>query len=171
MNIYMTSGTPEFMEKLREKHAKERMFVMHGQGNTILLHETEGKSVFQTPRRFEVIGASGELKENGYFALNNINVMDEGRPVFEHHYKTQQNAVDGEPGFLAFRLLRPLDSDTYVLLTEWSEARFYDLWKESKAYERIHEIDRARVGTDRPHIFTSAPYTATYTAKMKDEEA
>ena len=37
------------------------MVVMHGEGNSLLLHETEGKSVFQTPRRYEVIGSSGTL--------------------------------------------------------------------------------------------------------------
>ena len=67
MNIYMTSGTPEFMESLKEKYAAERLIAMHGQGNSLLLHETEGKTVFQTPRRYEVIGSSGTLARKWLF--------------------------------------------------------------------------------------------------------
>ena len=62
------------------------MIVMHGEGNSLLLHETEGKTVFQTPRRYEVISSSGTLEENGFFAFNNIPVTDEGRPIFEHRF-------------------------------------------------------------------------------------
>ena len=41
MNIYMTSGTPEFMESLKEKYAAEGLIAMHGHGNSLLLHETD----------------------------------------------------------------------------------------------------------------------------------
>ena len=64
------------------------------QGNSLLLHETAGKTVFQTPRRYEVIGSSGTLQENGYFVFNNIPVTDEGRPIFEHRFKERAGAID-----------------------------------------------------------------------------
>lgn len=49
MNVYMTTGTYEFMKKMREKHADETMVLMQGENTTLLLHETDGKSLFQTP--------------------------------------------------------------------------------------------------------------------------
>lgn len=172
MNIYTTSGTPEFMEQVRAKHADKKMVVMHGRGNSILLHETDGKTVFQTPRKFEVIGSSGTLQEEGYFVFDHVPVTDEGRPVFEHHFESRVNAVDDKYGFIALRLLRPIGSDTYVILTEWSDAKYYTMWKDSPASGILDAMKTSEVGADnRPHIFSSAPYVTTYTTVKKEEQA
>lgn len=168
MNIYMTSGTPEFMESLKEKYAAESLIAMHGHGNSLLLHETVGKTVFQTPRRYEVISSSGTLQDNGYFVFNNIPVTDEGRPVFEHRFTELTGAIESELGFIAFRLLRPLDSDTYIVLTEWSDSTHYTRWENSSAFDKAHSSNHAEVGVDTSlHIFSSAPYVTTYTTKDK----
>ncbi|KAA0966823.1 antibiotic biosynthesis monooxygenase [Sporosarcina sp. ANT_H38] len=157
MNIYMTSGTPDFMESLKNKYVSEGLLAMHGDGNSLLLHETAGKTVFQTPRRYEIISSSGTLQENGYFVFNNIPVTDEGRPVFEHDFKERASTIESELGFIAFRLLRPLDSDTYIVLTEWSSNTYYTRWKNSTSFGQTH------AGVDNtPHIFSSAPYVTTY---------
>jgi len=168
MFIYMTSGTPEFMESLKEKYAAEGLIAMHGQGNSLLLHETAGKTVFQTPRGYEVISSLGTLQENGYFVFNNIPVTDEGRPVFEHSFTERAGAIESEIGFIAFRLLRPLDSDTYIVMTEWSESTYYTRWKNSSSFDKAHSSNHADAGVDTSlHIFSSAPYVTTYTTKDK----
>lgn len=162
MNIYMTSGTPDFMESLKNKYVSEGLIAMHGDGNSLLLHETAGKTVFQTPRRYEIISSTGTLQENGYFVFNNIPVTDEGRPVFEHRFTERAGTIESELGFIAFRLLRPLDSDTYIVLTEWSEITYYTRWKNSTSFGEAH------AGVDNtPHIFSSAPYVTTYMTRSK----
>ena len=113
------------------------MVVMHGEGTSVLLHETEGKTIFQTPRRYEVISSSGTLKEDGYFAFNNIPVTDEGRPIFEHRFQMRAGSIDSEPGFIAFRLLRPLDSNTYIVMTQWVNASYFHKWENSAAFQQV----------------------------------
>lgn len=44
MYIYFTSGTADFMEKVRAKHADEAIFIMHGEGNTVLIQESDKKN-------------------------------------------------------------------------------------------------------------------------------
>lgn len=170
MNIYLTSGTPEFMYSLKKKHSGERMFVLHGQGNTVLLHETTGKTIFQTPHKYEVVDSSGELSDEGYFVLNNIPVTDEGRPIFEHRFNNRARAIENEPGFVAIRVLRPVESDTYIILTEWTGPNSFEAWQTSQAYNKAHEKRGTDDGIDkRPNIFSSASYVTTYTS-VKDEE-
>lgn len=172
MNIYMTVGTPAFMETLRDKYPKELMIVMHAEENALLLHETNGKTVFQTPRRFEVIASSGTLDENGYFVYNHIPVTDEGRPIFEHRFKERTHALDNQLGFIAFRLLRPLDSDSYIVMTEWSASTYYEMWKNSSSFKDAHLTGKAEAGVDNtPHIFTRAASVTTYIAKVREDEA
>ena len=69
------------------------MIAMHGTGNSVLLHETDGKTVFQTPRRYEVINSSGTLQETGFFAFTHIPVTDEERPVFEHRFPNRVEVI------------------------------------------------------------------------------
>lgn len=171
MNIYLTSGTMDFMETLRKRHKHETMIVMHGTGNSVLLHETEGESVFQTPRRYEVISSSEALQEQGFFAFINIPVTDEGRPIFEHRFQSRVEPIDKEPGFVAYRLLRPLDSDTYIIITQWSSPAFFDIWKQSHTYKLLQADNESGVGVDnKPHMFSSASHITTYRTKAEDEQ-
>ncbi len=164
MNIYLTSGSMDFMESLQKKFKADNMIVMHGAGNSILLHETTGKTRFETPNRYEVTASSGELQAEGFFAFNHIPVSDEGKPIFEHRLQVRSDKITAEPGLIAFRFLRPTNSDTYIVITQWTDKRSFDLWKKSPTYtQSAHEIGEA---TDRrSHLFSSAPYLTTYTSQ------
>lgn len=171
MYLYMTSGTKDFMEKIQERYKDKGLILMHGGGQSLLLHETEAKSLFQTPRRYEIISSSGDLKDIGFFACNNVTVTDEGRPVFEHRFSSLNGEIESQPGFVAFRLLRPIGSDTYVIMTEWEEASYFDLWKSTSSYKNSHQmIDNKEFADSTTHIFSSAPYITTFIAKKKDSE-
>ncbi|RUL47477.1 MULTISPECIES: antibiotic biosynthesis monooxygenase [Lysinibacillus] len=170
MYIYLTSGTPEFMEKVRKKHSKEKMFVLHGSGNSVLLHETEGKTVFATPRKFEVIDSVNALEQKGYFVLNNIPVSDEGRPIFEKRFLNRARTIEQEPGFIAFRLLRPIKSDTYIVLTQWTGPHSFEAWKNSKNFTDAHTKQDATPGVKKQNIFNAASYITTYSGKVSDEK-
>lgn len=169
MYMYMTTGTRDFMEKLQQRHSDKQMVLMHGSGQSLLIHETESKSVFQTPRRYEVISSTGSITNKGYFVCNNIPVTDEGRPVFEHRFSSQGEQLETQQGFIAYRLLRPLDSDTYVVMTEWEEASDYDRWKNSPSFKFSHPSPD-EFADNTTHIFSSASYVTTYIAKPEETD-
>lgn len=169
MYMYMTTGTRDFMEKIKNKYMDEQMLLMHGSGQALLVHETEAKSVFQTPRRYEVISSAGRLSDEGFFAFNNVTVTDEGRPVFEHRFSIMDEKLTAQSGFVAFRLLRPLNSDTYIVLTEWEQSTDYDRWHNSAAFAASnHSTDLKQFSDNTTHIFSSAPYVTTYVAKPEE---
>ena len=155
MNLYMTSGTPEFMQSIKKKYLKEEIFLLHGTGNSVLIHESSGKSVFQVPRRYEILESAGEFSHTGYFVLQHIPITDEGRIIFEHQYTNLSATTQNEPGFIALRVLKPIKSDTYIILSEWSGSSSYEVWAKSV------NLDFSIVA-DKQNIFTSAPYVSTY---------
>ncbi|REB08833.1 antibiotic biosynthesis monooxygenase [Sporosarcina sp. BI001-red] len=164
-NVYITRGTAEFMEKIKKKNPGEKMILMHGNGGSQLLHETEDKTVFQTPNRYEVVAEVGQLQEHGFFALNNISISDEGKPIFEDRFKREHPAMESTPGFIAFRLLRPIGSDTYILLSEWDDSKSFDLYKHNPAFEAAYDSTRKDIVAGPAfHIFTSAPYLTFYSS-------
>ncbi|HWI47175.1 MAG TPA: antibiotic biosynthesis monooxygenase [Rummeliibacillus sp.] len=170
MFLYLTSGTPEFMESLQKKYSKEQMIVLYGQGNTVLLHESDKKSVFATPRSYEIIREINKLDEHGFFVLNHIPVKSESRKLFEDRFYDRIHTIEEEPGFIAFRLLRPLHDETYISLTEWSGPHSYEAWKASSTYKEIYENNTSTNGVDRSNIFTSAPYAKTFITSRPEEE-
>lgn len=163
MYIFITTGTYNFMKKLQEKHTSEKIILMENSEDATLLHETNNKTVFQSPRKYEVIDASGELADHGFVVFNNIPVTDEGRPIFEYRFKGRARAIENTPGFIAIRVLRPLDSDTYVILTQWQDRESFTNWKDSKEFQQAHEMKKPEAGVNKqPHIFSSPSYVTTY---------
>lgn len=162
-NFYTTSGTPEFMIKLQEKYSSESMHVLYGSSGTLLIHETTGKTKFQTPRSYEVLASHGTFEEKGYFYFYHIPVTDEGRPVFEHAAQQMMQGVTNEPGLFALRILRPKKADTYLILSQWSGPSSYKQWAD-------RHLTSLETLASKQNIFTSSPYTQTYRTK-NDEEA
>lgn len=169
LKLYTTSGSMDFMESVRKKYLNETMVVMHGVGNSILMHETSGKSVFQTPHTYTVIDHAGPLEEQGFFALNYIPTSDEGRPIFEHWVLKRTDLIKSQKGLISYRILRPEASNTYVIMTQWTGKFFFESWQETPAYHEVTAEGEKGAGLHKDlHMFASAPYVATYKVK-KDE--
>lgn len=163
MNLYMTSGTPEFMQSIKKKHPNEELFLLHGTGNSVLIHETSNKTVFQVPRKYKVLESAGNFSHNGYFVLQHIPITDEGKTIFEHKYTNLGPTAQNEPGFIALRVLEPIKSETYIILSEWTGPSSYEVW------EKTVNLDFSMIA-DKQNLFTSAPYISTYQS-IEEEEA
>lgn len=164
MNFYITSGTGDYLQRFKEKHPDQKMILLTNNEASILVHETEGASLFNEPRKYEVIDSTGSLGEEGFAVLNNIPVTDEGRPLFEDRFLNRPKMIENEPGFSAIRVLRPLSSNTYIILTVWENEVSFENWKKSKAFEGSHKKQGADSGVDesKPKIFESASYVSKY---------
>lgn len=168
MNLYITSGTTDYMEKLVEKNKKENLIILNGDGNSVLLHETEKKSIFAVPRKFEVIDSIGDLQQMGFYVFLNIPVSEEGRPVFEKQFLDSSSTLKNDTSLIAYRFLRPIKSETYIILTQWTGPASFDVWKNSAHYKNaIAPIIEGTSSTVQV-IFNSAAYTTTYSAPPKE---
>jgi heme oxygenase (mycobilin-producing) len=163
MNIFITFGTTDYLQTIKQKHAEEKMILMENPDNAILLHETEGNTVFNEGKHYEVLDAVGDIQQGGFAVLNNIPVREEGRPVFEYRFSQRTGLIEKEPGFAAIRVLRPMDTDTYVILTIWDKESSFKNWQQSKAYEKAHQKRGTSEGIDQQKsIFSGPSYVTTY---------
>jgi heme-degrading monooxygenase HmoA len=163
MNVYITVGTFGYLKTIKEKNPQEKIVIMENDDSALLLHETEGETVFKEPRRYEVIDASGDIGTEGYVVLNNIPVTDEGRPIFEYRFKNRSKQIENEPGFQAIRVLRPLSSNTYIVLTVWENETAFSNWKNSSSFQVAHK--KQEETQPKAQIFASPSYTTKYTLK------
>lgn len=167
MYVYITSGTYEFLKEIKSKHKKENLVLMENLEKTVLLQETESKkTVFASPRKFEVIDQRGELPEQGFVVLDNIPVREEDRPSFEHRYKKRADTIEKESGFIALRILRPLNSDTYVILTVWQNESSSSSWKKHFSSSADKSINTWQ--DLNKNIFSGPPYVNQYKLGLRE---
>ena len=159
MNVYMTTGTYDFLEKIKAKYSQEDMILMQNGQNSLLLHETLKKSVFEVPRKYEVVNGCGDLVNKGLAVFNNVPVTDEGRPVFEYRFKERIPSISQISGFRAIRLLRPVKGDTYVEFTLWGNEKAYSDWKHSSSFEEAQKTDSI---SEFKSIFSGPAYFTQY---------
>ena len=68
--MYFTGGTETFLKKLLYENEQETLVFMHNEDAFLLVHETEGSSLFKEPRKYEVVEARGTIViPSGYARL------------------------------------------------------------------------------------------------------
>jgi heme-degrading monooxygenase HmoA len=76
--------------------------------------------------------------------INAISVPEGAGPELEKRFAARLHAVDGQPGFLSFELLRPVSGDTrYFVMTHWADEESFQAWRTGPAME-AHAGERAR---------------------------
>ncbi|WP_042455164.1 hypothetical protein [Neobacillus dielmonensis] len=162
MNIYITTGTIEFLKRVKEKNPEEKMVLMAKADGALLFHETAGETVFKQPRRYEAIESRGELVDNGYVVMYHIPITDEGRPLFEYQLKVENWLFGNEPGLYTLRALRPLSSRAYMIITIWEKETLYEKWQKSNT-PLVEKIKNGLGYSQQPSVFESSPYIQKYT--------
>lgn len=165
MKAFMTTGTFSFLIKLLDKYPHISFSLMSNATNTLLYYEDEKKNVFASGRAYEVLTMSGQMQKEGYVSMNHIPVADEGKPVFEDHFKRNLSSLQKCLGFQAFRLLKPRKGNMYVVITQWDSEKSFKLWKSSESYTQLHDPTK----TMPPAYFLERPFHATYTMTILEE--
>ncbi|WP_453990576.1 antibiotic biosynthesis monooxygenase family protein [Bacillus nitroreducens] len=168
MNFYIAFGTVDFLKKLQIKHKNKNMIAFYNNETAILLHETTKKSVFAAPKRYEVHTGSGEIDCAGFAALTYVPVSEEGKPLFENNIIQLNSLFHSTPGLVAFRVLRPIKNDTFVIASFWVKESFYLDWTHSASFKQLElVIHKTKAGLTQT-VFTGPVYTKTYHV-LKDE--
>ena len=81
--------------------------------------------------------------------INAISVPAGGGEELERRFAARKHAIDSQPGFEGFQLLRPVKGeDRYFVVTRWADEESYAAWRDGEA--------RAAHGGDRKPVATGA---------------
>ncbi|MFC4003934.1 antibiotic biosynthesis monooxygenase family protein [Prauserella oleivorans] len=76
--------------------------------------------------------------------INAIEVPEGAGPELEKRFAARLHAVDSQPGFLGFELLRPVSGDNrYFVYTKWESEEHFQAWAQGPAKE-AHSGERAK---------------------------
>lgn len=133
MNVYIAFGTFDYLSKIKKSHPEECMLLMYDGDNCALMHITNKSSFFHEPKAYEVAEKAGKIDNGGqYAAFHYIESTEEGRPLFERHFKDRLQMADKNLGFSAAMILRPLQGSVYVIFTLWNSEKEYKAWQKTK---------------------------------------
>jgi heme oxygenase (mycobilin-producing) len=66
--------------------------------------------------------------------INAIEVPEGAGPELEQRFAARRRAVEGQPGFLGFELLRPVGSESrYFVYTKWESDEAFQAWAAGSA--------------------------------------
>lgn len=76
--------------------------------------------------------------------INAIEVPENAGPELEKRFAARLHAVDSQPGFLGFELLRPVSGENrYFVYTKWETEEHFQAWAQGPARE-AHAGERAK---------------------------
>jgi heme oxygenase (mycobilin-producing) len=86
------------------------------------------------------MAAHGNLNDmpspNTVVKINAIEVPPDAGPELEKRFANRAHAVDNQPGFLGFQLLRPVKGeDRYFVVTQWESEEAFQAWATGPAVE------------------------------------
>lgn len=157
VKAFMTNGTISFLKGFEKKHPDVNFYFMSGKGGGLAYYEEE-KTIFTSGRGFDILIANGKLQQEGYVVMNNIPATSENKYILEDNFNKWDNTIEHMPGFQAFRFLRPLKGDTYVVLTQWRSSEDFDQWKQTEQFQELTKIQEIK----KSAYFPSRPFTSTY---------
>jgi heme-degrading monooxygenase HmoA len=68
--------------------------------------------------------------------INAIEVPPDAGPELEKRFAHRAHAVDNQPGFLGFQLLRPVKGEArYFVVTQWESEEAFQAWATGPAVE------------------------------------
>ncbi|WP_131103890.1 antibiotic biosynthesis monooxygenase family protein [Ornithinimicrobium sufpigmenti] len=71
--------------------------------------------------------------------INAITVPADSGDELAHRFAARAGAVDGQPGFEGFELLRPTDGrDVWLVLTRWADEESFEAWRSSGSFAHGH---------------------------------
>lgn len=85
--------------------------------------------------------------------INAIEVPEGAGPELEKRFANRKHAVDNQPGFISFQLLRPTGENEkrYFVVTLWEDEASFEAWRAGPAIE-AHAGERGRpLGSGHGH--------------------
>jgi len=83
--------------------------------------------------------------------INAITVPADSGDELARRFAARAGAVDGQPGFEGFELLKPTDErNTWLVITRWADDESFQTWVTSSAFGSGHRSESGHAGQPSP---------------------
>lgn len=135
MNLYTSYGTYGFLNQIQLNNPDHDLFQYSASDTSVILEETEGKSVLKHPSAYEVLYSVGEFNEEHFYCALFIPSSEDHKNQLEKQLLHFGAPFDNFSGFKSYRLLRPLEGNTYKLYFGFANRSAYEDFKSSDLFQ------------------------------------
>ncbi|MFQ5827908.1 MAG: antibiotic biosynthesis monooxygenase family protein [Candidatus Methylomirabilia bacterium] len=84
---------------------------------------------------------------------NRIQVTRGQETAFEQRFEGRAGLVEHMPGFVRLEILRPLESEAYMVMTWWESEAHFKAWTESREFREAHANRPPKEMFRGPNVF------------------
>lgn len=154
-----TSGTYHFLQDLAKKNSQfDFYFMRHKQSTLVYYEHKRKKSIFVSGKTFSILHTAGSILPKGFVTMEHIPVTDDGGKLFQDRLAALFPELVERTGVTSMRALKQERKQEFVIMTQWKNERYEQLWKESP----FHKEQDLRQFTRLSAYFAERPFTNEY---------
>lgn len=88
MYLYTSYGTYHFLNQIKLNHQESSLFQFSTNDSSVILEESEGKSILKHPSAYQVIDSIGEFSEHHFYSAIFVPTSEDHRQQLEKNYYT-----------------------------------------------------------------------------------
>lgn len=161
-----TSGTYHFLQQLTKKYPRFNFYFMRNNLSTVVYYEHKRRrSIFVSGKTFAISDKTGSFAQKGFVTMEHIPVTEDGMEFFAERLGKLFPELSDRTGVIAMRALQEYKRNNYVIMTQWKNKRYEQLWRESPFYKEQNAQQLARLSA----YFAERPFTNEYYMIDEDE--
>ena len=115
MNLYTSYGTYGFLNQIKLNNPDHQLFQFSASDTSVILEETDEKSVLKHPSSYNVLYSVGDFNEDHFYCAMFIPSSEDHSNQLEKKLLHLGAPFESFAGFKSYRLLRPLEGNTYKI--------------------------------------------------------
>lgn len=166
MKINTTYGTYGFLNQIRLKHPDKDLFLFSTEDSTVIIEETEDKSILKHPTIYNTINEINEMNNDHFYSALFIPSSDDHAHQLEKRLVNLDLNFDNFAGFKSYRFLKPVEGTTYKVYFGFANRETYEDFKETDTFKDYFSKDALKryFGSSSQH----SSYFERYLYPIKD---
>src|SRR5699024_3750630 len=124
------------------------------------------KGIFVSGKIFSISNQTGSFAQKGFVTMEHIPVTEDGMEIFAERLDKLFPELANRTGVIAIRALQEHTRNNYVIMTQWKNKRYEELWRESPFYKKQNVQQLARLSA----YFAERPFTNEYYMIDEDDD-
>ncbi|MDU1711749.1 MAG: signal transduction protein TRAP [Staphylococcus epidermidis] len=141
MYLYTSYGTYQFLNQIKLNHQERSLFQFSTNDSSIILEESEGKSILKHPSAYQVIDSTGEFSEHHFYSAIFVPTSEDHRQQLEKKLLHVDVPLSNFGGFKSYRLLKPTEGSTYKIYFGFANRTAYEDFKASDIFNENFSKD------------------------------
>ena len=135
MKLYTSYGTYGFLNQIKRNNSEHHLFQFSADDSSVILEETDEKTVLKHPSAYQVIDSIGEFDENHFYSAVFVPSSEDHSNHLEKKLLHLGAPFSSFGGFKSYRLLKPLKGNTYKIYFGFANRLAYEDFKASDIFQ------------------------------------